>query len=170
MRIIAIPLMFLALVTHAYATPQAGDEMNVETEGKKSVHGFTLGDGAARLVEEWRKKKNGYYTVESSANWGGCDYRLILKNNRLYLTSVFVDSHDGKGGILKAEIPVGEIYTRSETFADWFTGDLHEYFGDPLGYTHVSKMVRTYRFKAGQLIDVVENETEQIKKVEKAAP
>jgi hypothetical protein len=167
MRIIMMPLISLALATGACASPQAGDEMNVETEGKKYVHGFTLGDGAALLVEKWKKTK-GYDSVMSTGNYDGCYYRLILRKKRLYLTSVSVDAHDDKRGFFEAEIPVGEIYTRKETFADWFTGELEEYYGESIGYTHVRKMVRTYRFKAGQLIAVEENETELIKKVEQA--
>ena len=121
------------------------------------------------MVEEWKKSK-GYDHVSSSGNYDGCYFKLILKNKRLYLTSVSVDAHDDKRGFFEAEIPVGEIYTRKETFADWFTGELDEYYGESIGYTHVRKMVRTYRFNAGQLIAVEENETELIKKVEQAAP
>lgn len=154
----------LSAVQMSHGSPQAGDEMIVESEGKKSVHGFELGTGAARLVQEWRKSK-GYDSVMSTGNYDGCYFKLILRKKRLYLSSVSVDAHSEIRGFFHAKIPVGVIYQKKETFADWFTGELQEYFGEPVGYTEVKSMVRSYRFKAGELIAIEVNKVPQRKKV-----
>ena len=144
-------------------SPQAGDEMIVESQGKKSVHGFKLGADAARLVQEWRKSK-AYDSVMSTGNYDGCYFKLILRKKRLYLKSVSVDAHGEIRGFFHARIPVGVIYKQKETFADWFTGELREYFGEAVGYTEVKSMVRIYRFKAGELVAVEVSKTPQRKK------
>jgi hypothetical protein len=167
MRTISRLLLLLICASNAHGSPQAGDELIVVSEGKKYVHGFALGGGATLLVEEWKKAK-GYNSVMSTGNYDGCYFKLVLRKKRLYLTAISVDAHNEKNGFFDAEIPVGTIYRQKETFADWFTGELYEYYGESVGYTEVKEMVRTYRFKSGDLITVEENRTEQEKKVEQA--
>ncbi len=148
---IVIMLFLLTWLSPAYCSPQSGDEVALDLGEKKYVHGFVLGAGAEQLVEKWKEKK-GYHVI-SSGNYDGCYFKLILKKRRLYLATISVDARDEKNGFFMAEIPIGDIYTQEETFADWFTGDLREYFGESIGYTEMKQMTKTYNFKSGELVD-----------------
>ena len=149
-----VPLLFIAMPLHA--TPQAGDQLIVEDGTKKSVHNFDLSKTAEKKLDAWKKNK-GYSGVTSTANYDGFYVNLQIKDSKLLLTKLEVDAHSYWRGFFHADVPLSAIFDgKGPVAADWFTGELWEFFGDSEGYTHVKSHVRVFVFKNGRLVKTKE--------------
>lgn len=140
--------MFLVLAATAFGTPQAGDTLIVRGE-RHRVHGFELPPASLHRLATWRQK-----TREEkvwSNNWKGYFATLKIVDDALFLEHVEIDRGPGL-----LAVPLWVLFDSPTTSvrAAWFTGELVEYLGDPVGYTHTTHRVRVYRFKKGALAGV----------------
>lgn len=142
---------------------RAGDSLTTEDGQKRWVHHFELSQTAEKALDSWKDQK-GYGGVSSTANYDGFYASLTLKERKLYLIALAVDAHSKKKGFFHDDVPLAEIFrSKSPIFTDWFTGDLHEYYGESQGYTHVKSNVRIFSYKKGVLIKTVEKKTSELK-------
>lgn len=162
MRFLLSSAAALLLICSASATPQIPDTLVIEDripylrreDPKHAVYGLPLPPKVLERLEAW-KKKRGHDSV-SSANWAGYTKTLRLRNGRLYIDSVEVP-FAGATGDQNVQVPLDHLFrTRAPVHAEWFSGELEEYLGRPVGYTHVSRRARVYSFEQGRLRSIKE--------------
>jgi hypothetical protein len=148
---------FFVFPMSLHATPQEGDQLILQDGTKKSVHFFRLSKSAIKKIDTWKKKK-GYGTVVSTANYDGFYVTLQLEKDTLFITNISVDAHSEENGFFVAEVPLSRIFDKNGPIAaDWFTGELREFFGElTFIYSHVTPDVRIYTFNKGRLVEVKE--------------
>jgi hypothetical protein len=144
------------------ATPQAGDQLVLKKGSKVWVHHFNLSDAASKKLDDWKKKK-GYSGVSSTANYDGYYASLELREGKLFLTKLEVDAHSDTIGFFDAEVPLSDIFGKNDVSADWFSGELLEFFGESEGYTHYKSDVRIYVIDKGRLVETKEKKTKELK-------
>lgn len=95
----------------------------------------------------------------NSANWKGYFIELSISDQKLYITRLFIRSmFANQSEIMLA--PMSKVFgSKPPINAGWFSGDLVEYFGKDVGYTHVKSRMRIYRFENGILKEVKEQRT-----------
>ena len=157
----ALILILSALSLHA--TPQAGDSL-VLAKGKKVwVHNFALSAPADKKLDTWKDAK-GYSGVSSTANYDGFYASLELREGKLFLTKLEVDAHSEKRGFFEDEVPLSDIFGQKDAVpADWFSGELWEFFGEAKGYTHYKSDARIYRIEKGHLVKTTEKKAAELK-------
>lgn len=156
-----VTLLLFTMPLHA--TPQAGDQLILENGTKKSVHNFDLGKTAEKKLDAWKVKK-GYSGVSSTANYDGFYATLQIKDGKLLLTKIEVDAHSDWKGFFHAEVPISAIFDgKGPIAADWFTGELWEFFGDREGYTPFKSHVRIYVFTKGRLVGTKVKKSSELK-------
>lgn len=150
-------LIFAVLVmltaSPVFATPQFGDPIAIGVQ-KHYVHGFQLPEHVAKRLAAW-KKKHGHNAV-SSANWDGFHVDLRVTDGLLYLDAVKVDSVRADTPEI-VPVPMRHLFGNGKPpHAKWFSGELAEYLGKPVGHSHVSRKARVYRFDSGRLVKIEE--------------
>lgn len=135
----------------------------MEKDKKVWVHNFTLSDAADKKLDAW-KDARGYRGVSSTANYDGFYASLELREGKLFLTKLEVDAHSEKKGFFAAEVPLPDIFGKKDAVpADWFSGELLEFFGESKGYTHFKSDVRIYVIKKGRLVETKEKKSTELK-------
>jgi hypothetical protein len=138
-------LLFLVLLTSANATVQVGDPLHVEGRTHYVVW-FKLSPALMDQIEKM-KAPLGEATIINSSNWDGFYATLEVRNTRLFLTSLAIDWHDGRGFTTKSI----ELNSTEGIFCSWFSGELVEFhFGKSLSPQITTRKDHFY-FKNGVL-------------------
>ena len=143
-------------------SPEIPDSLVTDDGEKKWVHNFELGNDGQEALRRWVEADR-TREVTNSGNHDGFYADLAIKQNKLYVLSLAVDSGEEKGGH-RANLPWAIVFrSKFPVFADWFTGDLHEYYGESIGYTEQKSRVRIYSFERGVLTRIHHQKTSDLK-------
>jgi hypothetical protein len=163
MKTLLISFIIFLSALSLRATPQAGDQLALEKDKKVWIHKFTLSEAADKKLDDWKEAK-GYSGVSSTANYDGFYASLELREGKLFLTKLSVDAHSEKIGFFEAEVPLSEIFAKKDAVpADWFSGELWEFYGESKGYTHFKSDVRIYVIEKGRLVETKEKKSTELK-------
>ena len=132
------------MIALSRATPQSGDALTYGGE-TVYVHGFKLSKELETKKTQIEESRD--YHIGLSSNWDGFYVKLLIEDNRLYLTEFFIlaDPRQFKDGV--QVVPLG----KPRLFAEWFSGELLRYYGRNLGYTEQKGTVLRYKFDKGIL-------------------
>lgn len=163
MKSFSVIVSLICSVMALRGSPQIPDSLVTEDGEKKWVHNFDLGDDGKEALRKWVEADRAR-EVYNTGNHDGFYAELVIKQNKLYVRSVAVDAASVEDGSHRAHLPWAILFrSKFPVFADWFTGDLYEYYGERMGNTGQKSRVRTYSFERGVLIRIHHQKTSDLK-------
>ena len=160
MKTVSLSLVILSSTACLlFATPQIGDVLKMPDGTVKQVYGLQFPEKRLKAIEQW-KSMNNSAGVTSTANWKGYQVSMMVSDNVLYLTDLTVKSFTEKKGFHQVSVPLTAIFGKNAPIKlSWFSGQLHEYYGKPLGYTQEADKTRIFTFTNGRLRSIKEIST-----------
>ena len=155
-RLVRYLLGFVLLhsfVRQSSATAQQPDRMLYEGTTYK-VHGFQLSPDMDRQFSDHKLKAQRSGMFEATSNLDGFTAVLEVIERKLYVKKLRSDFS------VSTEEAFGRRIPETGLLADWFTGKLVEYYGDPIEpdglNSHLRSRSRAFHFSEGRLIRVEE--------------
>ena len=153
-RIRIMLVIFILLPFSAFGQEQIPDEMLLNG-GRHNVYGFRIREDMSNSLkansENWA----------CSANWDRYKATLLLKDNKLFIKKLDIGCEfliNPNYQTPDPKIVFGVSIPDSGLFAEWFSGNLSEYYGKAF-IEHIKSHRRFFYFEKGILVRIEEKVT-----------